>query len=102
MRHLQFILFEAFSNILQHANCRVMVVSAHAVAQGIEITIFDNGIGFDATQPSSSGRHWMRERAAMIGATLTWSSEPGSTQLRICVPFESQSQAALRSGEIGR
>ena len=88
MRHLQFIIFEAFSNILQHANCNTMVVSAHADADGIEITIFDNGVGFEVMQPSSSGRYWMQDRAAIIGAVLTWTSEPGATQLRIRLPFE--------------
>lgn len=87
IRHLQFILFEAFSNILQHAKCRVMVVSAQADAQSIQITIFDNGIGFDVTQPSSSGRYWMQERATAIRADLIWSSVPGATQLRIRLPF---------------
>lgn len=88
MRHLQFIIFEAFSNILQHACCNTMMVSAHANAEDIEITIFDNGIGFDVTQPSSSGRYWMQDRAIGIGAVLVWSSEPGATQLRIQLPFK--------------
>ena len=88
MRHLQFIIFEAFSNILQHARCSVMVVSAHADEAGLEIGVFDNGVGFDVTQPSSSGRHWMQDRAIGIGAVLAWSSEPGATQLRIQLPFK--------------
>lgn len=87
MRHLQFIIFEAFSNILQHARCSTLVVGAQAHADAVEVTILDDGVGFDVAQPSSSGRHWMQERAAAIGAFLSWSSEPGATRLRIRLPF---------------
>lgn len=88
MRHLQFIIFEAFSNILQHACCSTMLVSAHADEEGVEIVIADDGVGFDVTQPSSSGRYWMQERASVIGADLTWLSMPGATKLRISLPFK--------------
>lgn len=83
MRHLQFIIFEAFSNILQHAQASVMVVSAESSAQGIILGIYDNGVGFDVNQPCLRGRRQMQERAMAIGAALSWSSEPGATQLRV-------------------
>ncbi len=86
MRQLQFIIFEAFSNILQHANATLMVVSANHGPEGVILAIQDNGVGFDVTQPFRRGCRQMQERAQAIGVRLAWSSGADGTRIEICLP----------------
>lgn len=86
MRHLQFMVFEALSNALQHAQARVLRIHAHATDQGACVRIGDDGRGFDAAAAAGAGLRSMRERAAAIGARLTLRSEPGGTCVEIEVP----------------
>lgn len=87
MRQLQFIFFEALSNILQHAKCSVIEVQALSVGASIEIRIADNGVGFDPEKASTRGLKLMKDRALGIGAALHWSSVPGATVLRVLLPL---------------
>jgi len=76
MRHLQFLLLEAISNALQHAQARTLTLSARSDGATIEISVRDDGCGggIDA----GSGLQSMRERARAIGAQLTVEdAEPG-------------------------
>jgi signal transduction histidine kinase len=85
MRHLQFMLFEALSNVVQHAHARSVCIQAHADQQSQRITVrvVDDGHGFDATHPPRRGLAAMRERAAGIGAELAIQSQPGRTTVEI-------------------
>ena len=56
MRHLQFMLFEALSNVLQHAAATVLRIEASATDGGAVLRIVDNGRGFDVTAPPRKGR----------------------------------------------
>lgn len=85
MRQLQFMLFEALSNVLQHARASVLRVQAHG-DPGILIRVVDDGVGFDAQSAQSKGLGAMRERAAAIGADLRISSRPGETVVEIAFP----------------
>ncbi len=87
MRQLQFIIFEAFSNILQHAHATLMIVSADSGPSGVLLTIQDNGVGFDVTQPFSRGCRQMQERAQAIGVRLAWSSGANGTRVEVCLPL---------------
>ena len=69
MHHLQFLLFEAFSNALQHARAGSLRLSAHMDAATILITLRDDGCGIGEGLPTAFGT--MRERADIIGADLT-------------------------------
>lgn len=82
MRQLQFMLFEAMSNVLQHAKAKVLCVRAHGDAE-ILIRVVDDGVGFDAHGVQSKGLESMRERASAIGARLHISSQPGETVVEI-------------------
>ena len=86
MRQLQFMLFEALSNVLQHANASVLRIEASALGRGARLRIVDNGRGFDATAPLRKGLASMQARAASIGATLALASEPGRTVVEIVLP----------------
>jgi len=86
MRQLQYILFESFSNAMQHAHATVLRIEATPAPQGatgIRIGVCDNGIGFDTRQVARKGLSSMAERATAIGARLQISSKPGSTVVEI-------------------
>jgi signal transduction histidine kinase len=84
MQQLQFMLFEAFSNVLQHAGATVLKVQAALVKDQVHISVIDNGRGLDAAQPSR-GLALMRERAKAIGADLSIDSSQGQTAVRIAL-----------------
>ena len=86
MRQLQFMLFEALSNVLQHAHASVLRIEAVMTNQGTQLRMVDNGRGFDATAPLRKGLQSMRERAHAIDATLSLHSAPGRTVLEILIP----------------
>ena len=83
MRHLQFMLFEALSNVLQHAHASELRVAAESSGTGVVLRIIDNGRGFDISQPMRKGLASMTDRAQAIGARLEFASEPGRTVVSI-------------------
>lgn len=88
MNELQFMLFEALSNVLQHAKARVLRVEGHAPADvdKVFVRLIDDGCGFDPTTSTRNGLASMRERALSIGAQLLITSEPGNTVVEIQLP----------------
>lgn len=86
MRQLQFMVFEALSNVLQHAQASWLRIEAVMVPSFIRIRIEDNGQGFDVAALPRKGLVSMRERASAIGATLAVSSAPGRTVVEILIP----------------
>ncbi|HTE41192.1 MAG TPA: histidine kinase [Steroidobacteraceae bacterium] len=80
MRHLQFLLLEAFSNVLQHASASSLTLGAHVADGRIELTLSDNGCGFDA---GAKALRSMRERANAIGATLSVENAEPGTRVRV-------------------
>lgn len=86
MRQLQFIVFEALSNVLQHAHARVLRIEARAgEGGGAVLRIADDGRGFGDRQPARQGRRAMQERADAIGARLTVVSGPGGTAVEVAL-----------------
>jgi signal transduction histidine kinase len=86
MRQLQFMLFEALSNVLQHAHARSLRIRAQPMRLGspaVKLQIIDDGVGFDVNAPVKRGLRSMAERASAIGAVLLWSSAPGQTVVEI-------------------
>ena len=83
MRHLQFMVFEALSNVLQHSQARVLRIEARARGRGAELRIIDDGKGFDVARPLRQGLAAMHERAHAIGAKLSLESRPGRTVVDI-------------------
>lgn len=86
MRHLQYILFEAISNVLQHAQATELTVSADMRPQGdrevIVLCVQDNGQGLPE-QVNGNGMRTMRERAGLIGAALRFPAHPSGTVVQI-------------------
>ncbi|HEX2923969.1 MAG TPA: sensor histidine kinase, partial [Chloroflexota bacterium] len=74
---------EALQNVVKHAQATEVQVRAVDKDSTIEVSVSDNGKGFDATQvrkldPKHFGLAGMRARAQQIGATLDVTSTPGS------------------------
>ena len=83
MRQLQFMLFEAISNVMQHAQASQLRIEAQQTGQGVRIGVVDNGCGFDHGQVARRGLRLMQERAQAIGAQLQIHSQTGRTALEI-------------------
>lgn len=84
MSELQFMLFEALSNVLQHANARTLRIQAHRQPDArIFVRVVDDGCGFDPQSKGKRGIASLRERAAAIGARLHISSQSGKTVVEI-------------------
>ena len=70
---------EALTNVERHAAARQVAVRLAFGNDRIDLVIRDDGVGFDpaAVDPDRYGLTGIRERAAMIGATLKVNSRPG-------------------------
>jgi hypothetical protein len=84
MRHLQFMLMEAISNVIQHAQANHIALTAVAQGQDIQIELQDDGVGMG--EAKGNGRRIMQERAALIHARLSIDSTSQGTCLRITLP----------------
>jgi signal transduction histidine kinase len=79
MRQLQFLLFEAISNVLQHAQASVLRIEADMRGAALVLRVIDNGKGFDAAHPPRA----LSKRAGAIGAGLAVESRPGRTVVQL-------------------
>jgi len=86
LHELQYLLFEALSNVLQHAAARSVTLHARASATGLVIAVIDDGVGFDATRPPGKGLRALQTRARAIGARLVVRSHPGHTAVEVWLP----------------
>lgn len=96
MRHLQYMLFELFSNALQHAGARSLTLSARADGAGIEIGLHDDGQGFGV--PPEQALRSVRERAVLIDARLVVDTGPGGSRVGIRLPLGDAASSAGRGG----
>jgi len=92
--HILRIIQEALINVRKHANVQQAWIEFSINKRILEITIGDDGWGFDIENPTNGNRpHFglaiMRERAEGIGASLALDSEPGSgTRVTVRLPLE--------------
>ncbi len=72
---------ECFQNIAKHSQATGVNLSLRVADKNIRLSVADNGAGFRAAtarpSPASFGLAGMRERAALLGGTLTVRSAPG-------------------------
>lgn len=95
MRQLQFMVFEALSNVLQHAQASELRVELRSDgASGARLRIIDDGRGFDPQQVPQRGLASLRGRAAALGARLEIASAPGQTVAEIVLPGRAQATVA--------
>jgi two-component system nitrate/nitrite sensor histidine kinase NarX len=85
------IIQEALTNIRKHARAQHVRVSLQSGPASVEVTIEDDGVGFEPDVPAGDGRTFglriMRERGKEIGGVLEVSSAPGrGTYIRVQAP----------------
>src|ERR1700730_11441146 len=82
---------EALSNVARHAHARQVEVTLTAQDVALEVTVRDDGVGFDVErQRTGLGLVGMGERAELAGGRLDIESAPGAnTTLRARFPLPS-------------
>jgi signal transduction histidine kinase len=84
---------EGLSNISRHSMASHAQMTLETKSDRIVLTMQDNGRGFDAAAQGADGGlglRSMRDAATEAGAEFVVESAPGSTTLRVCVPFEAE------------
>lgn len=93
-REIVVILHEVLRNVEKHAHASQVQVSLRRMAQGISLTVADDGVGFsppaDVRELESAGRQGLigiAERARRVGGVLTIRSRPGpGTRIVVQIP----------------
>ena len=87
-REIFLIFKEAVHNIVKHAGCSLVEIELKTQARNLELTVRDNGRGFDTAEPvDGHGLASIRERAAGVGGTVEIVSDDSGTLLRATVPL---------------
>ncbi|NTU78816.1 MAG: YHS domain-containing protein [Chloroflexales bacterium] len=87
------IIQEAWSNIRRHAQASQAQVAFRYEADGLVVTVTDDGVGFaPPDEHGASDGHWgargMRERAELTGGSIDMVSAPGQgTTLTVRIPY---------------
>ena len=90
--HLLAIVSASLSNVARHSRATRASVELAAAAdgEGLELTIEDNGVGFDPAAEVKLGHQGLantRERASEIGGSVRFDSTPGAgTRVIVRVP----------------
>lgn len=81
---------EALTNVVKHAGAERVTLSACERAGAIEVTIRDDGEGFEVGDATSGrGLTGMRERIELLGGRIEVSSRPGEgTEIFASVPLQ--------------
>lgn len=82
---------EAIRNALDHGAAGAVCVSVDIAPHGLRAVVEDTGCGFDraaAPPAGATGLSSMRERAALLGGSVSVSSRPGrGTRVELVVPL---------------
>lgn len=87
LREIQFMVYEALSNVLQHAQAQHLTIQARPCPEGVLLIITDDGRGWTQTEPPGKGLRSMHDRSAALGLQLTVSSEKGRTSVSWLIPY---------------
>jgi two-component system, NarL family, sensor histidine kinase UhpB len=83
---------EALTNAARHARSPSVVLSLRPHGDEVLLTVRDHGVGPAAGQTAGSGIRGMRERAALIGATLEVRDAKPGTEVELRVPASRQAR----------
>jgi PAS domain S-box-containing protein len=90
------ILQEALTNVARHAEASAVSIVFTRSATGLRVLVTDNGRGFDAktvaVSTSRLGIQGMRERAAMLGGTVSFTSKSTGTRILLQIPLAGQGE----------
>jgi PAS domain S-box-containing protein len=85
---------EALTNVAKHSGARAVSIKFSRLAKALEVAVADDGCGFDAKAVAVSshrlGIQSMRERAAILGGTVSFTSQRRGTKILVRVPLPSQ------------
>ncbi|MBS1853732.1 MAG: ATP-binding protein [Acidobacteria bacterium] len=76
---------EAVNNAVRHANARTVEVAVHRERRKVNLTVRDDGAGFDARFTRGLGILGMEERVRRLGGSLKISSEAGRGTLVLAI-----------------
>ncbi len=91
---------EALNNVVRHSQASRANVSVHCDPSILELTIIDDGVGFQQTSGTSErhGLRSMRERAELLGGRFSIeASDGGGTRLGVSIPLATP-EASDREG----
>ena len=93
------ILQEALTNVARHSRAKAVRIKFARLPTALEVSIVDNGFGFDAKAVAASshrlGIQSMRERAALLGGTISFLSQRKGTKVLLHVPLAGQDSQTL-------
>ncbi|MEQ8674213.1 MAG: sensor histidine kinase [Aggregatilineales bacterium] len=88
-QNLYRIVDEAVNNVIHHADATRMKIAIYQTPQTLELSISDNGKGFDVTKSEQNGHYGilgMKERALLVNGDLNISSQSGQgTDIRLTI-----------------
>jgi PAS domain S-box-containing protein len=88
------ILQEALTNVARHAGAKAVSIVFARSATGLQVAVTDDGRGFDTKAVAISsdrlGIPGMRERAAMLGGTVTFTSKSTGTRILVQIPLNGE------------
>jgi PAS domain S-box-containing protein len=91
---------EALHNVAKHANARSVRITLKRADSAIELSIEDDGKGFDPDRPwrtDGLGLISIEERVRLLGGTIDLRSGPGTgTRLNVRMPLTTSPSAQLR------
>ncbi|MGI9270132.1 MAG: ATP-binding protein [Woeseiaceae bacterium] len=85
--HIYRCLQEAINNVLRHAEATQLTIKLRAGEREIDVSISDDGKGFDPGKGNGRGLGNMRQRIESIGGTLAIESGASGTNLAIQIPL---------------
>jgi PAS domain S-box-containing protein len=88
------ILQEALTNVARHSGAKAVGIHFAVLATAVEVAVVDDGCGFDVKAVAVSshrlGLQSMRERAAMLGGTIRFTSQRKGSEILVRVPLATQ------------
>ncbi|RZJ24819.1 MAG: sensor histidine kinase [Haliea sp.] len=99
--HILRIVQESVANILRHTRATEITVSTATEGAGVQVTIDDNGQGFDVGkvlgEANGRGLANQQRRAQAIEGTVGWQSGPAGTRFTLWLPLRRAVRAAAAS-----
>jgi len=96
---------ESLTNVAKHAMASLVEVVVSGDAQGVTVTVRDDGVGFstaDPRKPQSFGLLGVRERAFLLGGEARVTSAAGAgTEVEARLPFEAGRHLGAAGDEAG-
>jgi PAS domain S-box-containing protein len=86
------ILQEGLTNVARHSGAKAVTIRFVHSATALQVVVADNGRGFDikslaVVSSNHLGIQGMRERAAMLGGTLSFTSKGTGTRILVQIPL---------------